>query len=220
MYLVRTPSWLRKLYKSCTWQMPDNEKIIYLTFDDGPHPLVTDFVLGELEKYGAKATFFCIGENVQKYPEVYKRILLQGHSVGNHTQHHLNGWKTDDRQYLGDIEEARNWIDSSLFRPPYGRITHFQLKLLAKQGYQLQPIMWTVLSGDFDQKISDERCLNNVIKNAGNGAIVVFHDSDKAADRLRFALPKVLAHFAKEGYRFEKIRVGNAADSHTVKELR
>lgn len=207
-YFVKTPGWLRKLYPGCTWRLSTEEKIIYLTFDDGPHPVATSFVLEALKKYRAKATFFCIGKNVLEQPELYNRIVDEGHSVGNHTFNHLNGWKTKDDAYLHDIAEAKKYIDASLFRPPYGRITKFQLNLLSTERFNLTPVMWTVLSGDFDVKLDKHKCLQNVIKNTGEGSIVVFHDSEKAFDRMEFALPKMLEYFTKKGYRFEKIVVG------------
>jgi hypothetical protein len=178
---------------------------MYLSFDDGPHPVITNFVLDELKKYNAKATFFCIGDNVVKYPEVYKRIIDEGHAVGNHTHNHLNGWKTADKKYLDNIDAAKKFIDSDLFRPPYGRITRFQLSQLRLSKYKLKTIMWTLLSGDFDNKISKETCTNNVIVNAKEGAIVVFHDSEKANERVSYALPEVLKYFSNKGYLFEKI---------------
>lgn len=181
------------------------QKIIYLSFDDGPHPLVTTFVLDELDKYGAKATFFCIGKNVAEHPDVFKRILEQGHAVGNHTFNHLDGWKTGNVKYLQNILEARNYIDSHLFRPPYGRITRTQRKLLVQQDEPYQVIMWSVLSGDFDENITPEKCLGNVLKNSGSGSVIVFHDSEKAFERLQYVLPAVLKYFAEEGYSFEKI---------------
>ncbi len=206
-YFIKTPRWLKKLYSGCTWQMPDQEKNIYLTFDDGPHPDATPFVLDELKKHNAKATFFCIGKNVLEQPAIYKRIISDGHAVGNHTFNHLNGWKTDDEMYLQNIAEAKKYIDSVLFRPPYGRITKFQLRLLSTAKHPLTTIMWTVLSGDFDSSVSNEKCLRNVLKNSGNGSIVVFHDSKKAYERLVFVLPKVLEYFTEKGYRFEKITI-------------
>jgi peptidoglycan-N-acetylglucosamine deacetylase len=164
-YFVKTPWLLKKLYASCIWNIPTNEKKIYLTFDDGPHPVATPFVLGELKKYGAKATFFCIGKNVVEYPDVYKQILWNGHRVGNHTHNHLNGWKVSDKEYFENIQKAKKYIDSALFRPPYGRITKFQLKNLTESaGYKI--VMWDVLSADFDQQISPEKSAGNVTKNA------------------------------------------------------
>ncbi|HMO61279.1 MAG TPA: polysaccharide deacetylase family protein [Ferruginibacter sp.] len=205
MYFVKTPRWLMRLYPNCTWQMPADEKIIYLTFDDGPHPVATPFVLEQLKKYNALATFFCIGKNVVENHQVYEAVLNDGHAVGNHTMHHLNGWKTADDIYINDIAEAKKYIDSGLFRPPYGRATRFQLKMLATPKLQLKPVMWTVISGDFDNKVSEQDCLLNVLKNTTEGSIVVFHDSEKAFNNVRYTLPKVLEHFADKGYRFEKI---------------
>ena len=207
IYFVETPWWLRKLYRNCVWKMPGNEKIIYLTFDDGPHPIATPYVLDTLSKYQAKATFFCIGKNVVQEPDLYKKIIEAGHAVGNHTFNHLNGWKTAGSDYLHDIREAKRYIDSNLFRPPYGRISRFQLKRLSTQSYKLATIMWTVLSGDFDTALSKEKCLQNVLINSGSGSIVLFHDSEKAYERMGYALPEVLEYFSKKGYRFDKIIV-------------
>jgi peptidoglycan-N-acetylglucosamine deacetylase len=204
-YFVKTPWWLQQLYKSCIWQMPTQQKTIYLTFDDGPHPQATNFVLQQLQQYKALATFFCIGKNVIEQQAIYKQILLANHAVGNHTHNHLNGFKTANKVYMQNIATAKQYIDSNLFRPPYGRITIFQLKLLKASLYRLKPIMWTVLSGDFDRGLSPEKCLQNVIKNTKSGSIVVFHDSEKAFEKLQYVLPKVLAHFTAKGYRFEKI---------------
>ena len=205
-YLIKTPWWLKKLYPRCTWQMPGDKKKIFLTFDDGPHPVATSFVLEELKKYNARATFFCIGKNVAEYPFIYEQIIDEGHRVGNHTYNHLNGWKTNDEEYINNVVLAKKLIDSNLFRPPYGRATKFQLKLLINQ-YALHPIMWTVLSGDFDSKLSKENCLLNVLKKSGEGSIVVFHDSEKAYEKIQYVLPRVLSHFSESGYQFETIRI-------------
>jgi peptidoglycan/xylan/chitin deacetylase (PgdA/CDA1 family) len=195
------------MYPGLVWRIPaGREKVIYLSFDDGPHPVATPFVLDELKKYDARATFFCIGKNVQKYPQIYRRVLTEGHRVGNHTHDHLNGWKTGDRKYLENVRDAARLIDSDLFRPPYGKIGLFQSSLLrsAPLGYKI--VMWEVLSGDFDRRMSPKRCGQNVILHARPGSIVVFHDSEKAFDSVQEALPTVLAHFSKLGYRFEGIR--------------
>ena len=206
MYLIKTPFWLRAIYPNCTWNIPVQEKVIYLTFDDGPDPEATPFVLANLKKYNAKATFFCIGNNVLKHPNIYESILKEGHRVGNHTYDHLNGWKTENNIYINNIKDAMNIIDSTLFRPPYGRITKSQIKIL-KQTDSLpnQIIMWDVLSGDFDIQIDGEICARNVINNTVPGSIIVFHDSQKAWDRMSIALPKVLEHFSNLGYRMELI---------------
>jgi len=211
-YLIRMPWWLKKLYYSPSlfWRMPalpasQTAGTLYLTFDDGPHPVATPFVLEQLQKYNARGTFFCIGKNVKEYPQIYSRILMEGHRVGNHTWDHLNGWKTDDGRYLDNIREAAQLIDSDLFRPPYGRIRRFQTRLLEGAPRPFRIIMWDVLSADFDTSLTGERCVRNVIRYAQHGSIVVFHDSEKAFDRMRLALPAVLEHFSGLGYRFEAI---------------
>ncbi|MEI9809793.1 MAG: polysaccharide deacetylase family protein [Bacteroidota bacterium] len=204
-YFVKTPWWLKKIYPSYTWNIKTEEKVIYLSFDDGPHEQATPFVLDELKKYNAKASFFCIGKNVAAHPSLYKRILEEGHTAGNHTYHHLNGWKTPDEQYLKDVAEAAKIIDSSLFRPPYGRIRSFQAKNItaAMKNTSAKIIMWDVLSGDFDQAITKDQCLQNVVLNTKQGSIVVFHDSEKAFPLLEFCLPNTLKFFSKKGFRFE-----------------
>lgn len=206
-YFVKTPGWLKKIYGSYTWSMPSDEKIIYLTFDDGPHPQATPFVLALLKRYNATATFFCIGKNVIAEPGIYQQILNNGHKVGNHTYNHLNGWKTGNETYMKDVALAAQHIDSNLFRPPYGRITSFQARNLRSvmQGKEPKVIMWDVLSGDFDMDITNERCLSNVILSAVPGSIIVFHDSQKAFLKLQYVLPRVLEFFAKKGYAFRAI---------------
>lgn len=206
-YFVKTPWLLKKIFSSYCWSVETNEKILYLTFDDGPHPTVTSFVLDELKKFRARATFFCIGKNVTAYPDVYKRILDDGHTVGNHTHNHLNGWKTKNHIYLDDIAKAAGYIDSSLFRPPYGRISFGQSKRLSsfmkKQNSKV--VMWDVLSGDFDLSISPEYCAENVLQFSRPGSIVVFHDSGKAFPRIKYALPKALQFFSDKGFSFHSI---------------
>ena len=204
-YLAKMPRWISAFYKQCIWSVPVTEKKVFLSFDDGPHPTITPFVLDELKKYNARASFFCIGKNVLAFPDVYKRIIDEGHAVGNHSFNHLNGWKTNDAIYLDDIAEAKKYIDSNLFRPPYGRITRFQLDQLNKPRFKLKTVMWTVLSGDFDTKISPEKCLKNVLNNSKPGSIIVFHDSEKAIERMRFALTGTLEQLSKKGYSFEKL---------------
>lgn len=204
-YTARTPAWVKKLVKACIWDMPGIEKNIYLTFDDGPDPLITPFVLDELAKYSAKATFFCIGKNVAAHPASYSRILSEGHAVGNHTFDHLNGWKTENIIYQANILKAGEYIRSDLFRPPYGRITPVQLRNLVQHEPPYKVVMWSILSGDFDIDLSPEQCTKNVLNNAENGSVVVFHDSEKANERLRYALPKVLESLSKRGYVFKRI---------------
>lgn len=204
-YFVKSPFWLKNIYPNLIWDIPSQEKKLFLTFDDGPHPIITIQVLDLLKAYNAKATFFCIGNNVVKYPQVYKRIIDEGHAVGNHTFNHLNGWKTPDELYLNEIDKTRDYIDSNLFRPPYGRISRFQIQQLLKPKYQMKMVMWSVLSGDFDRDISAEKCLNNVLLSTKAGSIIVFHDSEKAAEKMLYALPKVLEQFSKKGFAFEKI---------------
>ncbi|MEO6328387.1 MAG: polysaccharide deacetylase family protein [Ginsengibacter sp.] len=207
VYFIKTPWWLKKLYSECIWDIETAEKILYLTFDDGPHPLATPFVLEQLKRYNAKATFFCIGKNVKEHFEVYRQIINDGHKPGNHTYDHLNGWKEKDKDYLRNIFEAKKIIDSNLFRPPYGKITKFQLRQLSADKYRLNTIMWSVLSGDFDKNVSDENCFLNVTRNAGRGSIIVFHDSDKSYAKLLYTIPRVLDYFSKEGYTFKAIEI-------------
>lgn len=206
MYLIKTPFWLPLVYRSCTWRVPTKEKLLYLSFDDGPHPEATPFVLEQLTIFNAKASFFCIGKNVQLYPSIYSEIIAANHTIGNHTQNHMNGWKHTTAAYLSEIQVAKSSIDSDLFRPPYGRISFDQIKALrARPDLPQNIVMWDVLSGDFDTSISGERCAQNVIQHARPGSIIVFHDSAKAMDRLRFALPKVLLHFTNLGYQFKAL---------------
>ncbi|MEO7922784.1 MAG: polysaccharide deacetylase family protein [Chitinophagaceae bacterium] len=203
-YFVKTPWWLKKIYPRRLWKMNTKDKIVYLTFDDGPHPLATPFVLDQLKRYQAKATFFCIGKNVVEYPSIYQRILQEGHRTGNHTYTHPNGWKKSPGIYLEDIKEATKYIRSKLFRPPYGRISQSQAKGIneAIGDRSAKIVMWDVLSGDFDESLIKEKCLENVIKNSSAGSIVVFHDSEKAFPRLEYVLPRVLEFFSGKGYAF------------------
>lgn len=184
--------------------MPSTQKELYLTFDDGPHETATPFVLDRLKEFNAKATFFCLGKNVQSYPAIYERILDEGHRVGNHTFNHLNGWKTKNNLYVKDIDAASKYIDSKLFRPPYGRISPFVSRLLRTQ-LQYKIIMWHVLSGDFDKTLSPQKCAEHVLLNAQPGSIIVFHDSTKAQEKMFFALPKTLEYFSNAGYKFNSI---------------
>ncbi|WP_340075250.1 polysaccharide deacetylase family protein [Leptobacterium sp. I13] len=187
-----------------TWDIPSINKTLFITFDDGPTPGVTDWVLEELQKYNAKATFFCIGKNVTKHPELYHRIIHEGHAVGNHTHGHIKGWKTSVSDYIEDIEKASEIIDSKLFRPPYGEITIPKGRQLKKLGYKI--IMWDVLAIDWKPQISPEKSVSNVIKNARNGSIIVFHDSIKASRNMKHALSETLAYFHNSGYTFKSIK--------------
>lgn len=206
-YFVKTPWWLKQLYSSRIWSIDTNEKKIYLTFDDGPHPTITPFVLGELKKYGAKGTFFCIGKNVVRYPDVYQQILDEGHRTGNHTQNHLNGWQTVNDIYFSDIKEATLHINSNLFRPPYGRIRSSQAKYIrrAMDKETAKIVMWDVLSGDFDKSTIPEQCLRNVVAKTNDGSVVVLHDSEKAWEKLSYTLPRILEHFSHKGFTFSAI---------------
>lgn len=205
IYFARTPWWIKKSYPGRIWEFETTKNVIYLTFDDGPHPEATSFVLDELKKFDAKATFFCIGKNVANNYLLYERIIYEGHGVGNHTYDHLNGWKTNDTKYLDNISEAKKIIDSNLFRPPYGKITGFQLSQLSNPRFRLKTIMWSVLSGDFDNDLSTDKCLQNVLFNTRAGSIIVFHDSENSMKKLEYVLPRVLTYFANKDFSFEKI---------------
>jgi len=203
MYLVKTPKIIQNLFPNFTWRIPTTDKIIYLTFDDGPIPEVTPWVLNQLKKYNAKATFFCVGENVKVNPSIFDQLKEEGHMTGNHTFNHLNGWGTDNIPYFHNIRNCAHLVKSSLFRPPYGRMLPRQAQFLQRH-YQI--VMWDVLSGDFDPNISKQQCLDNVINNTKSGSIIVFHDSLKAKDKLEFVLPKVLQHFSQQGFIFETLK--------------
>ena len=210
-YLVKTPKAIQRIFPERVWVYPKSSNAIYLTFDDGPIPIVTPWVLDELKKHDAKATFFCIGDNIRKYPEVFSRIHSDGHTVANHTFTHLNGWQTKISAYIEDVVKAQNTIaqllpvknHNTFFRPPYGRLSDKQSKALQKLGYQI--IMWDVISGDFDSRISEEKCLQNVLKNMQSGSVVVFHDSIKAEKRLKYTLPKVLEFISLKGWECKSI---------------
>ncbi len=222
------PKFIQWLFPERIWAFPNEKDSVYLTFDDGSIPEITPWVLDELKKHKAKATFFCIGDNIQKNPEIFQRILTEGHSVGNHTFNHLNGWKTPTSEYVenvlkcneGMLDAGRGITDDtenripiaigtsivnhkSLFRPPYGRITSRQAKALKKLGFKI--VMWDIISYDYDADISEEKSLQNVLKNLKPGSIVVFHDSLKAEKNLRYVLPKTLEFILEKGWKCASI---------------
>lgn len=215
MYLVKTPQFIQDLFPNFTWRIPGKDKVLYLTFDDGPIPEVTPWVLDHLAAYGAHATFFCVGENIKRHPGVFQQVREAGHAVGNHTQSHLNGWAADNLTYFHDIRHCARTVKTSLFRPPYGRMKPKQAQFLQRH-YRI--VMWDVLSGDFDPNLSSEQCLDNVISNAAPGSIVVFHDSLKAQEKLTYVLPKVLEHFSRLGYRFEALSTAEEKQEITLKK--
>jgi peptidoglycan-N-acetylglucosamine deacetylase len=202
MYLARTPAVVKPLLKDFTWHMVGTGRTVYLTFDDGPIPEVTPWVLDTLAAYDARATFFCIGRNAAANPDLLARIRREGHSIGNHTFGHPSGWNTPVTAYLRDVLLCQAITGTKLFRPPYGRISRQQSRALGKR---FSLIMWDVLSGDFDTAIDGDRCLRNVVDHYGPGSIIVFHDSLKAEPRLRFALPRLLDHMVNEGYALQAL---------------
>lgn len=198
---ARVPTWMRMCFPNRIWQMNVQEKVLFISFDDGPHEIVTPQVLDMLSKHGAKATFFCLGKNVLQHPMIFERIIAEGHAVGNHSYHHLNGWKTQDEKYLEDVVAAAGCIPSNLFRPPYGRLKSRQAQRLQAVGFQV--VMWTLLSADYNKKISKEECAMRVVKNIHPGAIILFHDSEKAAKNMLYALEVLLKNATEQGYRLE-----------------
>ena len=195
---VQFPRILRPFFGKTIWRKTPSSKVIYLTFDDGPVPEVTPQVLDILDTYGWKATFFCVGENVQKHPELYNEILLRGHKTGNHSFNHLKGFHYSTEEYTANIKKAANYIDSNLFRPPYGRITRKQIKAL-QADYQI--IMWDVITHDYNKNLSNDEVYRNVTKHLRKGSIVVFHDSVKAKEHVLAVLPKAIEFWNEKGYR-------------------
>lgn len=194
-YWVRPPHWLKSFFpRDMLWDMPPGENTVYLTFDDGPHPEITPWVLQQLERHNAEATFFCVGNNVARYPHTYQQILLAGHATGNHTYNHLNGWHTNADHYISNTYQAARHIHSRLFRPPYGRLKLSQYRKLKKKDPDWKVCMWDILSGDFDKNITATQCLNNVLQHIRPGSIIVFHDSEKAFPHLKDVLPRVLEY--------------------------
>lgn len=207
---AKTPGFVKTLFPSFVWNINTDNKELYLTFDDGPTPEITDWVLKILKQYNAKATFFCIGNNIKKHPDIFQNIIEEDHAIGNHTYNHLKGWKHKSKDYINDVLETeviinkfQNDYNKKLFRPPYGKFKTKQSKQLQELDYKI--ILWDVLSYDWDKLVSEETCLTNVTLSAKEGSIIVFHDSIKASRNLRFALPKVLEHYTKQGYKFKTI---------------
>jgi peptidoglycan/xylan/chitin deacetylase (PgdA/CDA1 family) len=209
MKWIKSLGLMKKIFSNYVWEIPNEENKVFLTFDDGPIPEITTWTLDQLKSYNAKATFFCIGDNIKKYPEIFKKVINEGHSVGNHTFNHLNGWKTSRHEYLENTEKCQSEIynlkteNCNLFRPPYGKIKPSQSKKLRKLGFQI--IMWDIISYDFDATITPEECLENVLKNIKSGSIIVFHDSNKAFKNLEYTLPRTLEFLKKNGYICESI---------------
>lgn len=211
LYWVKTGRIIKGLFKGYVWDLPTEDKVAYLTFDDGPTPEVTDFVLDVLSQHNIKGTFFCIGNNIEKHPDIFQRIIDTGHIIANHTYNHLNGWKASFDSYIKNVERCEesivrrfpNFLGNKLFRPPYGKIKASQVRVLRKQGYRI--IMWDVLSADFDQTISPEQCLQNIVTNVQPGSIIIFHDSVKASVNMQYALPRAIEILKEKGFRFEPI---------------
>ncbi len=200
MHIVRPPLLFKSVYSKAIWRIKNQKNNIYLTFDDGPIPEITHWVLDCLREYEVKATFFCVGDNVRKYPEIFQRILDEGHAVGNHTFNHLKGWKQPFDVYIENIEKCQELTNTPLFRPPYGKMSYPQYKTLHRK-YRI--IMWDVLTGDYDARISKEQCLKYCIDYTRSGSIIVFHDNIKAIENLQYALPKALEFLKNKGFNFQ-----------------
>jgi peptidoglycan-N-acetylglucosamine deacetylase len=205
MRLFRTPIWLHRWFDQYTWKINTNQKVIYLSFDDGPDPEVTPFVLETLAQYDAKAVFFCVGENLRRFPQIKEQVIQSGNMIANHTQHHLKGWSTSLPLYALNIEECEKYIgqehSQKLFRPPYGRILSDQGEWLAQQGFKC--IMWDILTYDYDASLNIQNALKNISRKSRNGSIVVFHDSKKSYPQLKHLLPAYLENMTSKGYTFE-----------------
>lgn len=204
MYLRHIPRWIQWALPKAVYHLKnEDEKNVYLTFDDGPIPEVTEYILDTLKAYDAKATFFCVGDNVRKHPLIFHRILAEGHQIGNHTFHHIDGYKTKSQKYFKDVLEAEYYIPSKLFRPPYGHITHQQARFIQKRGFRL--VLWSLLTADFDMKLTKENMWNYVKKNLQSGDIVVLHDNIKSFEKVKFVLPLILEHGIKREWNFKSI---------------
>ena len=196
---IQVPDLLRPLLGKLTWRRDPSSKVIYITFDDGPVPEVTPLVLDLLDKHNIKATFFCVGDNVRKHPEVYAEVLRRGHKTGNHTFNHIKGFSFSEDEYVANVEKAAEYIDSELFRPPYGRIKRSQIKRLQSK-YEI--IMWDLITYDYDRKLSKESILRSVKHYSRNGSIIVFHDSIKAKDNMLAVLPMAIEYWNSQGYTY------------------
>ncbi len=205
-FWIKTNRIIKRLFSTYIWAIPNDEKKVFLTFDDGPTPEITQWVLAQLKDYHCKATFFCIGKNIEAHPEIFKAIERDGHAIGNHTFSHVKGWVTQNKSYDKEVEKCEEIIQntatsqriSKLFRPPYGKIKPAQSRRLRRKGYKI--IMWDVLSADYKQSITKEKCLENVLLNIESGSIIVFHDSVKAAQNLKYVLPKTLQFLTERGF--------------------
>ena len=198
LWYLSIPKWIQKCFPSLVWQAPSTkEAVVYLTFDDGPHPEITPWVLNELKQRGLKASFFCVGDNVRKFPETYQQILNEGHITGNHTMHHMKGWSNSTETYTQNTTEAAQYIKSKLFRPPYGRISRAQIKALLPE-YTI--VMWSLLSGDFNPQLNIPKALNQIKRKTQNGSIVVFHDSIKSEAQMKQLLPDYLDYLIANAY--------------------
>ncbi len=200
--IVSPPKIVRSAFSSFTWELPNEQNKIYLTFDDGPTPHQSLWIIKTLKQFNAKATFFCVGNNVEKYPQIYNQFTEDNHSVGNHTFNHLNGFKTNYTDYINNFIKADKIIDSKLFRPPYGRIKKSQAKEILNSK---RIIMWNVLSLDYNNKISPQQCFENIKRHTKSGSIIVFHDNQKAEKNMKYALQKTLEYYSDKNYIFEKI---------------
>ena len=198
-YAVKTPKFLTYLFSSLVWKIPNDKKTVYLTFDDGPTEKVTRKILEVLKNENVKASFFCVGKNVEKYPDLFTCIKEEGHAIGNHTNTHLNGWKTNKKQYLEDVEEADKLIKSNLFRPPYGKL-NWRSKRDLQRKYKI--VMWDIAGGDFDPYLSIKDVVKNIIKNVNTGSIVVLHDNQKFMSKTVEALPIIIKELKAKKYRF------------------
>lgn len=216
VYLSFTPKFLQQIFPDLVWRIETSNKEIYLSFDDGPIPEVTPWILEQLEQFHAKASFFCVGQNIERHPEIFAQIIRAGHTVGSHSFNHLSGWGTDNLEYILNVRKGARACGSNLYRPPYGRLKPSQTRIL-KHHYKI--IMWDVLSGDFDPDLSAEACYQNVIRNTLPGSIVVFHDSIKSKTKLKFVLPKVLEYFSEKGYNFKALNESELLKTNHSKKV-